>query len=418
MFRSIDYRHMYNQIMKFIQRKIINRYSYRRTSLCVIIGCSSLFLIFILKYSQTPVCVPRNPDDGLIVRQDEWKYQNSITGEWYYWRTIYKKEKNDTEWRVKWLNIAPTSSLGVIVYLTTRNELDSLNKSLLQLSRLLSNNPRPVVIFHEGDLSDDDTQKSLAQTLGSRTPLGFERIQFFNNTKGPWLVRRRSSDKYLDMCRFFILMLPNHPLLTLFSFYWRLDAHSYIFAPEPIKDPFEIMQKKQIQYAFVMADVDSDYYTTDLWTLFHKFINSHCIKPSLAVRETQTGWFGGYSRYIFFTNFAIANVSFFRDHPLIRAWLHILDRNGGIYRYRWGDAPIHTLALTQFIPRDQILRLRYFGYMHRREYVCASGVEGDSCKQYVQRYLTYSKITYDNYDDGCAPTIRNPLCHYYPELRQ
>ncbi len=418
LFRSIGYRCTCKKEMTFVKRKKINQYSSTRIFLCIIIGCSLPFSIFILKYSQSSTCVPRHVDDGIIDQQDDWKYQNSITGEWHYWRTIYKKQNNDTEWRVKWLNIAPISSLGVIVYLTTRNELDSLNKSLLQLSRLLSNNPRPVVIFHEGDLGDNDTQEALAKTLGSRTPLAFERIQFSNTTKGYRLPRRRSRFKYMNMCRFFILMLPNHPLLTLFSFYWRLDAHSYIFAPEPIKDPFEIMQKKQIQYAFVMADVDSDSYTTDLWTLFHNFINRHCIKPSLAVRETQTGWFGGYSRYIFFTNFAIANVSFFRDHPFIRAWLDRVDRNGGIYRYRWGDAPIHTLALTQFIPRDQILRLRYFGYMHRREYVCASGVEGDSCKQYVQRYLTYSKITYDNYDDGCAPTIRNPLCHYYPELRQ
>jgi alpha 1,2-mannosyltransferase len=361
--------------------------------------------------------VPLNPDDGIIDRQDEWKYQNSITGEWYYWRTIYNKQNNDTEWRVKWLNVVPTSSLGVIVYLTTRNELDSLNKSLLQLSRLLSNHPRPVVIFHEGDLGDNDTQKALAQTLGSRTPLAFERIQFFNNTKGPWLVHRQSSSKYLHMCRFFILMLPNHPLLTLFSFYWRLDAHSYIFAPQPIKDPFEIMQKKQIQYAFVMVNEENHYYAIGLWSLFHKFINRFCLKPSEGLRETQTGWFGGYSLAIVYTNFAIANVSLFRDHPLMRAWLHTVDRNGGIYRYRWGDAPVHTLVVSQFLERDQILRLRYFGYMHRHEYVCASGVEGGLCREQVQPFITNPKINHNNYQDGCCPSTRNPLCHYYPEIR-
>ncbi len=403
--------------MTSIKRKKINRYSCTRIFLCIIIGYSLPLSIFILEYSQSPTCVPGDPDDEIIDQQDDWKYQNSVTEEWYYWRTIYRKQYNDTKWRVKWLNIAPISSLGVIVYLTTRNELDSLNRSLLQLSRLLSNNPRPIVIFHEGDLGDNDTQEALAQTLGSRTPLGFERIQFSNTTKGYRLPRRRSHSKYMDMCRFFILMLPSHPLLTLFSFYWRLDAHSYIFAPEPIKDPFEIMQKKQIQYAFIMVNIESDHYSIGLWSFFHNFINRYCLKPSKSLRQTQTGWFGGYSTAIVFTNFAIANVSFFRDHPFIRAWLDRVDRNGGIYRYRWGDAPIHTLAVTQFLERDQIVRLRYFGYLHRHEYVCVPGVEGGLCKEQAQPFITEPNIKYDHYVDGCWPSNRNPLCHYYPEIR-
>jgi hypothetical protein len=353
----------------------------------------------------------------IIDPQDEWRYQNTITGEWYYWRTVHKKQNTDTKWRVKWLNIVPTSSLGVVVYLTRRKEIDSLNKSLAQLSLLLSNNPRPVVIFHEGDFSNNGIQKSLARTLGSRTPLAFERIQFSNSSNRPRSVHRQYPISYFHMCRFFIMMLPNHPLLTLFTFYWRLDAHSYIFVPKPIQDPFEIMQKRHIQYAFMMSNIEDKRFSRGLWLFFHKFLDHHCLKPSVALRQTQTGRFGEYSHEIFYTNFEIANVSLFRDHPLIRAWLHTVDRDGGIYRDRWGDAPVHTLALTQFIERDQIVRFRYFGYMHRREYVCASGIVGDICKAEVQRVFRNSKASYRVYKDGCWPTSQEPFCHYYPEIR-
>ncbi len=404
--------------MPSIKHKNPNRYSRVRTFSYFIIGCSLLILIYILQDSESSIFLPVNLDNEIIDRQDEWRYQNSITGEWYNWRTVHKKHNTDTKWRVKWLNIVPTSSLGVIVYLTRRHELDSLNQSLIQLSRLLSNNPRPVVIFHEGDFSDNDIQQSIAQILGSRTPLAFERIQFTNSSNRPRSVHRQYPISYFNMCRFFILMLPNHPLLTLFTFYWRLDAHSYIFGPNPIEDPFEIMQKRQIQYAFIMTNREGKGYATGLWSLFHKFLNHHYLKPSAALHQTQTGWFGRYSLAIFFTNFAIANVSLFHDHPLMRAWLHTVDRNGGIYRYRWGDAPVHTLALTQFLERDQIVRLRYFGYIHRCEYVCASGIEGDLCREQVRPFLTNPKIEYHNYDDGCWPSSRNPLCHYYPEIRQ
>ncbi|CAF4556630.1 unnamed protein product [Rotaria sp. Silwood2] len=384
---------------------------------CFIIGYNLLTTKFIFKHTQLSICLPKNPDNEIFDRQDEWQYQNSITGEWYHWRTTSNKQNNSVEWRIKWLNIAPTSYLGVIVYLTTTGELNPLNTSLTQLSRLLSNNPRPVVIFHEGDFDADDLQKSLAKTLGDRNPLGFERIRFSDNGNRPRSVHPRLSPKYFDMCRFFTLMLPNHPLLTLFTYYWRLDAHSYIFGPKPIEDPFEIMQKRQIQYAFVMANEEADHYATGLWSLFHEFLHDHCLKPSKAFHQTQTGWLGGYSLAIIFTNFAIANVSLFRDHSLIRAWLHTVDRNGGIYRYRWGDAPIHTLVLTQFLAKNHIVRLRYFGYMHRYEYVCADGIEDDLCKAQIKPFLIDRDSKYDHCQDGCYPSSRNPLCHYYPEIK-
>ena len=102
---------------------------------------------------------------------------------------------------------------------------------------------------------------------------------------------------------------------------------------------------------------------------------------------------------------------------MIRTWLQTVDHSGGTYRHRWGDAPAHTLAITQFIRQDEVIRFRYFGYMHRREYVCASGTEGSRCKEQVEPFLTNSSIQYLNYDDGCWPSSSNPLCHYYPEIK-
>ncbi|CAF4191825.1 unnamed protein product, partial [Adineta steineri] len=164
----------------------------------------------------------QNLDNQTISSQDPWRYQNSVTGQWYHWQTLHKNPSDTPEWPVNWLNLSPPSYLGVIVYLTTTNEINSLRISLTQLSLLLSNNPRPVVIFHEGDFDNNQTQQSLAQILGSRTPLAFERIEFSKKSVGPPPVNPTIPRSYFDMCRFFTLMLPNHPLLSLFTFYWRL----------------------------------------------------------------------------------------------------------------------------------------------------------------------------------------------------
>jgi hypothetical protein len=83
---------------------------------------------------------------------------------------------------VKWYNQAPANYLGVIIYLARRNELHKLNMSLLSLRRYLPK-PRPIVIFHEDDLNDTNIQFSLANTLGSSIPLGFEHIRFPNRVR-------------------------------------------------------------------------------------------------------------------------------------------------------------------------------------------------------------------------------------------
>ncbi|CAF4131019.1 unnamed protein product, partial [Rotaria magnacalcarata] len=123
--------------------------------------------------------------------QIELAIGNIITGQWYNWRTAYKRQNNQTEWRANLLNAAPKSYLGVIVYFATLGDLKSLQTSLTQLSRTLSNNPRPVVIFHEDNLSNNDIQQSLAQILGNSTPLTFEHIKFSNSSIQPERLHRR-----------------------------------------------------------------------------------------------------------------------------------------------------------------------------------------------------------------------------------
>ncbi|UJR20755.1 hypothetical protein I4U23_023873 [Adineta vaga] len=402
--------------MTHVKSRKVKRYCLH-VYICCFIVFSCCFTLFFSTRHQFQTCLTINYDNETIDRYDEWQYQNSITGQWYPWHITYDYQETDVKWNVKWFNTEPVSYLGVIVYLAIHSEMKELRLSLTQLSRLLVNNPRPVVIFHQGDFNDNITQNSLAQALGPNTPLGFEQINFPNKSNRLKSVHRTIHLGYFHMCRFFTLMLPHHPLLRLFQYYWRLDAHSYIFAPTPIQDPFEIMQNQQIQYAFIMVNEEADHYVTGLWSLFHKFLRDRCLQPSLAFDKTQTGWFGGYSSAMIFTNFAIANVSIFRDHYLIRAWLKTVDDNGGIYRYRWGDAPIHTIAVTQFIPRNDIVRLRYFGYFHRREYVCTYGIHGKPCREQAKPFFMETPKGNEEYDDGCFPSTWNPLCHYYREIR-
>lgn len=322
---------------------------------------------------------------------------------------------NNYSWPVKWLNTPPKSFLGVIVYLAKIEESQELNRSLSQLRRLLIENSRPVVIFHEGDFQDETIQRRFATILSPTTPLAFERIDISNNTNQPVSVHGKNVRKYSAMCRFFTLMIQTHPLVKRFSFYWRMDTHSYLVADRPIADPFKLMQRRGILFAFIMTNEEGPGYATNLWPLFQQFLRENCLSPSSAVRQTQTTWFHRYSLDIIFNNFAIASLSLWSDFLHIQLWLDQVDRNGGIFRYRWGDAPIHTLAFTQFIERNRIVRLRYFGYFHRREYVCADGINDKQCHQMVSSLFTVPEQRFIRYEDGCF-LPHAALCHYYPKV--
>ncbi|CAF3308825.1 unnamed protein product [Rotaria socialis] len=308
---------------------------------------------------------------------------------------------------MKWYNREPENSLGVIVYLTTVGQLSQLNASLLSLRQYLFR-PRPVVVFHEGDLNDVNIQLALANTLGSNVPLGFEHIRFPTKVN---IARTRKEYHigYSHMCNFFGILLPYHPVISnVFTFYLRLDSHSYLLGPTLTYDLFDYMQINRLQYSFLMVHMDHRVYVKGLWNLFHKFLTHSCMIPSSAVKKTQTSSFTGwYSNAIIFNNFELCNGSLWRE-PRMEAWLRQVDKSEGIYKYRWGDAPIRTLAVTQFLEKNQVVKLCDIGYSHRHQYTCASHIHPCAVPPHLKGSLN------SFYPQGCYPTD-NPFCNYYQE---
>ena len=59
----------------------------------------------------------------------------------------------------------------------------------------------------------------------------------------------------------------------------------------------------------------------------------------------------------FWSNFEIADFSFFRSRQYTDYFTH-LDLAGGFFMERWGDAPVHSLAVAAFLQPKQV---HYFG---------------------------------------------------------
>ena len=55
--------------------------------------------------------------------------------------------------------------------------------------------------------------------------------------------------------------------------------------------------------------------------------------------DDEEGWNGEYNLCHFWSNFEIASLDFWRGEAYIK-YFEALDRAGGFYYERWGDAPV------------------------------------------------------------------------------
>jgi len=62
---------------------------------------------------------------------------------------------------------------------------------------------------------------------------------------------------------------------------------------------------------------------------------------------------GDYNMCHFWSNFEIASLDFFRS-PTYQKYFDYLDSQGGFFYERWGDAPVHSLAVSLMLPREKI----------------------------------------------------------------
>ena len=72
---------------------------------------------------------------------------------------------------------------------------------------------------------------------------------------------------------------------------------------------------------------------------------------------------GGYNGCHFWSNFEIGDLRFFQSQPFLD-YFRYLDKAGGFFYERWGDAPVHSIAASLFLQPEQIHFFNDIGYYH------------------------------------------------------
>ncbi|TIB81130.1 hypothetical protein E3Q22_01358 [Wallemia mellicola] len=182
-----------------------------------------------------------------------------------------------------------------------------------------------------------------------------------------------NSVPYRNMCRFNSGFFWRHPLLDNFDYYWRVEPDIKLFCDVDY-DPFQFLAENDINYGFTVSLYEYQESIPTLWETVKNFIHDH---PEHVPKENAMKFLsddGGktYNHCHFWSNFEIANLNLWRS-PAYRAFFDYLDKAGGFYYERWGDAPVHSIAAALFSRPDQIHFFEDIGYRHEPFQHCPQG---------------------------------------------
>lgn len=167
---------------------------------------------------------------------------------------------------------------------------------------------------------------------------------------------------YHQMCRWNSGMFYKHPALQDVRYYWRVEPKVHFFCDIDY-DVFRWMSDHNKTYGFTINLYDAPTTIPTLWPETEKFMAAH---PEYLHENNAREWVvdskrrpehnikaNGYSTCHFWSNFEIADMEFWRSKPYEDYFEH-LDRAGGFFYERWGDAPVHSIALGLFEDKSKI----------------------------------------------------------------
>ncbi|RNF14412.1 alpha-1,2-mannosyltransferase [Trypanosoma conorhini] len=274
---------------------------------------------------------------------------------------------------------------GVVLFLAGKKEPFFLSRALPLLeAHFLAHFSYPVHIFHEN--MSEEWQAAIRGVLPSARWVSFEDVGRFwrelpdgvtEEQLAAWMrtpsQRRYQGRGYRIMCRFWAGLVWRLPSLDTYEYYWRLDTDSYLTSHVPC-DVFKLMRVNHCVYGYRRIRGENPRVVWELWPTFLRWAKVTLSSAELAgvtefALNTSTK---DYEGVMYYNNFELGTMKLKR-HPLYSSIFHFLDTEEprGIMRYRWGDAPIHTLAVETVMQHEGWKKCqfdqRFAGYMHGKK---------------------------------------------------
>lgn len=267
------------------------------------------------------------------------------------------------------------TSKNCVTYLvrTSEKDVEEFNESLRLLSENLLKEPTDILIFVEGTFDENWRQKIQAYrfcnyiwyeikfSVPDCIPQEIKEtiLDFFphpTHGSGPIAWGHPGFNMgYRHMCRWFSGEMYRHPAFDPYKFYLRLDTDSFIRS-KLTYNIFDWMELEDNDYGFIeqAIQIDNSKVVEGLWDKAKETLN-----PEL-VSKIPNG-------KMFYTNFELGKIERFRKDDYMN-FFDSLDKSGGFYTKRWGDAPIKYLGITCLFNLEKISPVFGFIYQHGAVY--------------------------------------------------
>lgn len=136
----------------------------------------------------------------------------------------------------------------------------------------------------------------------------------------------------------------------------RLDTDSLLDS-NPREDPFVAIQNKGAAYGYRAFCYDAGGFSEKIWPMMREHIQKRNITPRFEGFNVT----GAGPAPMVYTNFEVANVSFFR-RPDVKQFAR--DMLKGTQMFRLGDAVIRAFQLGLFAKQEEVIHLNNFRYRH------------------------------------------------------
>ncbi|KAK9481259.1 putative mannosyltransferase [Lipomyces japonicus] len=176
------------------------------------------------------------------------------------------------------------------------------------------------------------------------------------------------SESYRHMCRFFSGFMAKQPELLKYDYYWRVEPNTQLYCDIDY-DPFTFMRTNNKKYGWVINLKEFASTIESLWGTVQNFTleNPQYVHPNnsvgFIVNDHKNITSGSYNLCHYWSNFEIAALDFWRS-PVYTEYFEYLDRTGNFFYERWGDAPVHSIAASIFLDREEVHWFYDIGYRH------------------------------------------------------
>jgi len=278
---------------------------------------------------------------------------------------------------------------GVMLMLARNGELEGAVSSVKQLEEKFNRRFHYPWVFLNDEPFTEDFKQQVAAATSSNVSFGLIPPEDWNQPD--WIDEEKAkagrdalaekniiygdSVSYRNMCRFQSRGFYKHELVLPYRWYWRVEPH-VTFHCDMDFDPFAYLHNNNKVYGFAIAVYEWMETIPSLWSTVKEFTRLHpqYVAPNNSIEFISDDGGSRYNGCHYWSNMEIADMEFWRGDAY-SAYVDYLESTGGFYYERWGDAPVHTMAISLFLPKDKTHFFDKIGYTHEPHTHCPQDVD-------------------------------------------